>query len=170
LPIIILSAHREHEIALESIRKGAQDYLIKGQLGASQLRHSLICGLERSRIQEVSGKQATVQNDSKPSGEVAEKVAGFILIDSAGIIRFVSQATRKLLGPKVNDMIGAFCGFIMYDSKPHRVSLPSHGGAISVEIISNSIQLSHETIFVMEISNVSKQTRPDNEEENTGLS
>src|SRR5690242_8130571 len=38
LPIIILSATDEDEVALEAVRRGAQDYLVKGKTDAYTLR------------------------------------------------------------------------------------------------------------------------------------
>jgi signal transduction histidine kinase len=47
LPVIILSASSEEELALEAVRRGAQDYLMKGQISGEMLAKSLRLALER---------------------------------------------------------------------------------------------------------------------------
>jgi two-component system sensor histidine kinase ChiS len=49
-PIIILTGTDDEELALELVQKGAQDYLIKGQLNRNQLERSIIYALERHKI------------------------------------------------------------------------------------------------------------------------
>jgi len=49
-PIIILSASGDEEAALEAVRRGAQDYLVKGHLDARHLLRVLRYALERHRI------------------------------------------------------------------------------------------------------------------------
>jgi PAS domain S-box-containing protein len=49
IPIVILSANSDEEIALEAIKNGAQDFLLKGEITASLLYKSIQYSLERKR-------------------------------------------------------------------------------------------------------------------------
>src|SRR5882762_10228937 len=52
LPVIILTGVKEDELGLEAIRRGAQDYLIKGQLTGLLMARTIRYGIERTRIRE----------------------------------------------------------------------------------------------------------------------
>ncbi|MFX1273714.1 MAG: winged helix-turn-helix transcriptional regulator [Promethearchaeota archaeon] len=51
VPIIILTGLDEKYLALESLKKGVQDYLIKGELNSSLLIRSILYAIERHRIE-----------------------------------------------------------------------------------------------------------------------
>ncbi len=49
-PIIVLTGTDDESLALELLQKGAQDYLIKGQLNRNQIERSISYALERHKI------------------------------------------------------------------------------------------------------------------------
>ncbi len=50
VPAIILSGHRDHDLAFEAVKRGAQDYLFKGELSQSALIRSIRYAIERQRL------------------------------------------------------------------------------------------------------------------------
>ena len=50
-PLIVLTASNDERLALEAISRGAQDYLVKSQVTASVLVHSIRYAVERHRLQ-----------------------------------------------------------------------------------------------------------------------
>lgn len=52
IPIIVLSSTQDREIAVEAVRRGAQDYLYKGQFDSELLGRSIRYAIERQRIEE----------------------------------------------------------------------------------------------------------------------
>lgn len=56
-PLIVLTGLDDERLALESLKQGAQDYLVKGNIGSNSLRRALRYALERQRVQlEVSNQ------------------------------------------------------------------------------------------------------------------
>jgi signal transduction histidine kinase/DNA-binding response OmpR family regulator len=51
LPIVIMSGINDEAVAIEAMRNGAQDYLIKGEVEASLLARALRYAIERKRIE-----------------------------------------------------------------------------------------------------------------------
>jgi two-component system, cell cycle response regulator len=51
LPIVVLTVLNDESVALESLREGAQDYLMKGKIDSSLLWRSLRYAMERQRVQ-----------------------------------------------------------------------------------------------------------------------
>ena len=50
LPIVVLTSNDDEDLALQALRLGAQDYLVKGQINSVWLRHTLSYALERSQL------------------------------------------------------------------------------------------------------------------------
>lgn len=51
LPIVVLTVLNDETLALQSLRQGAQDYLVKGTIDSSLLWRSLRYAMERQRVQ-----------------------------------------------------------------------------------------------------------------------
>jgi two-component system cell cycle response regulator len=51
LPIVVLTVLNDETLALESLRQGAQDYLVKGKIDSGLLWRSLRYAMERQRVQ-----------------------------------------------------------------------------------------------------------------------
>ncbi len=52
IPIVILTGMNDQKLAMEAVREGAQDYLIKGQVTTELLSQSIRYGIERKIIQK----------------------------------------------------------------------------------------------------------------------
>ncbi len=52
VPVLILTGLEEDALGLEAIRRGAQDYLVKGQITGSLIARTIRYGIERSRVRE----------------------------------------------------------------------------------------------------------------------
>ncbi len=52
IPVVVLSGHDDHGLALQAIQHGAQDYLVKGQGGTDFLARAILYAIERKRAQE----------------------------------------------------------------------------------------------------------------------
>ncbi len=50
IPIIVLTGHDDDELAIEAVHKGAQDYLVKGQITGSMLGRSIQYAIERKKM------------------------------------------------------------------------------------------------------------------------
>ncbi len=66
VPIIVLTGHDDDDLAMEAVHKGAQDYLVKGQIAGGLLQRSIRYAIERKRaaaelkrLNELLERQAT---------------------------------------------------------------------------------------------------------------
>jgi len=50
IPIIVLTGHDDDTIAVESVQKGAQDYIVKGQVTGSMLGRAIRYAIERKKL------------------------------------------------------------------------------------------------------------------------
>ena len=62
IPIVILSGINDEELAIQAVRQGAQDYLVKGKVNGETLVHALRYAIERKLIEEqLKIKQAQLE-------------------------------------------------------------------------------------------------------------
>jgi two-component sensor histidine kinase/CheY-like chemotaxis protein len=52
VPVIVLTGLDSQDLALDAVRRGAQDYLVKGQMDGDRLARSIRYAIERKQIQE----------------------------------------------------------------------------------------------------------------------
>jgi signal transduction histidine kinase len=74
LPIVILSGLQDKSLAVEAVQKGAQDYLVKGQVESDGLSRAIHYAVERAKIlQLLDQKEKQLQNANE---ELEQRVAG----------------------------------------------------------------------------------------------
>lgn len=92
IPIIVLTGEYDESIGLETLKRGAQDYLLKGQIDAHTLTRSIRYALERKRQEEVLR-----QAHAHMSQLLASIPSILIQIDHQNIIRYWNQDAERIL-------------------------------------------------------------------------
>lgn len=110
VPIVVLSGVEEEATALETLKRGAQDFLFKGDLNPRQLNRAIMFAMERKRLQSVEAERirlfeqredfmATLTHDLKNPLIGANRVLELI---ANGQIGDASEDVQQLLS-KVRD-------------------------------------------------------------------
>ena len=97
LPIIVLTGLEDEAVAIEAVRKGAQDYLIKGQTGARQLMQTILRAIERKRLERALAQSA---QRNLMLAEISAKVAAKTEVED--LLRTVVKAARKLTSARIS--------------------------------------------------------------------
>jgi len=84
VPIIVLTGNTYEELAIQAMKAGAQDYLIKGEFDGPLLLRSILYARERKRA-EVATQRLVREQAARVSAEAAERSA-----------RFLADASRAL--------------------------------------------------------------------------
>ncbi len=79
LPIVIMTGSGNEALGVQAVHLGAQDYLVKGQIGSGLLRRALLYAIERKKADEALHREKTI------SDTTIESLPGvFYLFDSHG--------------------------------------------------------------------------------------
>ena len=100
LPIIILTGLADEKIAINSVGKGAQDYLIKGQTDGQLLAKSIIYSIERKGIEK------KLRDSEEKYRLMVDKIqSGVFLINPENKLKYVNESMAKMLGYTVQEML-----------------------------------------------------------------
>ncbi|WP_413171495.1 PAS domain S-box protein [Anabaena azotica] len=91
-PIIVLTGLGDEAIAVQSLKNGAQDYLVKGKLTAPKLSHAIHSALERNQLIKQLRMQ---QQQQQILAAISLRIREFLRLDE--ILQTTVQEVRELL-------------------------------------------------------------------------
>ncbi len=100
VPIVLLTGLDDEALALEAVRKGAQDYLVKDQVESNLLVRALRYAIARKRS-ELELKRLSEFNE----GIIQSMAEGIILQDVEGNLTFANPAAVALLGYSTEELV-----------------------------------------------------------------
>lgn len=100
IPIVVLTGNADAELALEAVRLGAQDYLVKGQVSNGMLVRTIRHAIERHHLLKDLETQITalLHSEIRFHKMIEHNADAIVIIDQTGVIRFVNPAAEKLFG------------------------------------------------------------------------
>ncbi|MDP4224476.1 MAG: ATP-binding protein [Bacteroidota bacterium] len=105
-PVVVMTGLDDEDVALESLRQGAQDYLVKNRLTSDNIVRALKYGIERKRITELLKKNArqfsllslttAAINECEESSDILAVTCQNVnlLIKDSGVVVFGSEETQ----------------------------------------------------------------------------
>ena len=101
LPIVVLSGLHDETTALESLKCGAQDYLLMGTIHSVMLSRVLRYAIERQRLRsELTASEARIRRI------IEENADGVVVVDRRGIVRFANPAAHVMFGLTGEQLLG----------------------------------------------------------------
>ena len=99
-PIIVMTGYYEEQLGVDLIKRGAQDYLVKGKLTRDWLSYSVYYAIERAKI------EAKLRLREQNLREIMEKIPdGFLVAAPDGRALFVNPGAALLLGRRAADLL-----------------------------------------------------------------
>lgn len=108
IPIVILSGLTDEQMAIDAMQHGAQDYLLKNDIVASNiLVRSLLYAGERHRmlLQLEEKTKQLVASEMRRTKILEENPDGIIILDRDGGVKFVNPAARNILRDDKNNIL-----------------------------------------------------------------
>ncbi len=101
VPITVLSGLDDAALALQAVREGAQDYLVKGKIDGNLLVRAIRYAIERKRIEEAL--RDSLQFSSSLLGNSPHPI---LVINPDTSIRYANPALERLTGFSAAELIG----------------------------------------------------------------
>jgi two-component system, cell cycle sensor histidine kinase and response regulator CckA len=106
--ILVLSGSDDEELAIRTVREGAQDYLVKGSFDGKLLLRAILYALERKRSEE-----ALRQSETTVRAIFENSLDGIVIFEGeSGICLEANAAAAALVGVSREELIGrTLCDF-----------------------------------------------------------
>jgi signal transduction histidine kinase len=107
MPIVILSGLMDEVLAIETVRNGAQDYMVKGQVNGHLLTRSIRYAIERKQLgQEMKEAKDRAEQVARERAGILEAVeAFFISINGLGAVKEWTAQAERLFGIPLDDAV-----------------------------------------------------------------
>lgn len=120
VPLIVVSGTIGEDVAMEAIRAGAHDYLIKDRLGrlgsavARALDDREVRARERQTLDSLRKSEAELREQTERIRAILDNVGeGIVTCDQAGSIETVNAAAVELFGYSTEELSGASIGALI---------------------------------------------------------
>jgi len=97
IPTIILTASRDEKIGIDAVKKGAQDYLIKGQADGRLLKRSIQYSIERKKAETKIQSLANIMESSNDA-IITKSLDGIITSWNKGAEQVYGYSAKEVLG------------------------------------------------------------------------
>jgi PAS domain S-box-containing protein len=92
-PVIVLTGRDDKQLAIETLKLGVEDYLVKDEVSATILQKSISYGIERNKSRLI------ISNSEKRFRSIiANSTDGFALIGANGNIQDISSFGKEIIG------------------------------------------------------------------------
>ncbi len=110
VPIVVLSAHKDDHLALRAVRRGAQDYLVKGTVTADALARSVQLAIQRHHAENRSVvgdlPADSVEHAGSDPADTAIGPTAVAILDANGAVIFAEEDAADMIGLPLAEVIG----------------------------------------------------------------
>lgn len=113
IPIIILSNNKNEDLAIETVQRGAQDYIRKSEMDSHSLTTMITYSVERIQIMNELHKRVEQLQESEERLKVIieEDADGIVIVKSNGVVSLVNRAAEELFGRTKSEIESSEFGF-----------------------------------------------------------
>ena len=125
VPIVALTGMSDESIAIEAVRQGAQDFLVKGQVQPKELKRAVQYAIERHKVQSTQLKLAQGGKTGKTIGFIGARGGVGTTTAVLNIAAALAQKQKEVIAAELTPFYSAFYDHFFY--KKSRTTLSSLG-------------------------------------------
>ncbi len=165
-PIVVLSGIDDESTAIQAVREGAQDYLVKAQFDRNLLVRAIRYSIARQRTKAKLARALTLVRASEQNlrSMITGNIDGMIVVDSAGTMRFLNPAAEALFGRPMDELLHASFGFPVGTSEPTEMEIShSDGRKVPVEMQSAGVSWEGRAAHLVVLRDLTRQKQAEGE-------
>jgi CheY-like chemotaxis protein len=131
-PIVILTGNDDEELAIEAVSKGAQDYLVKGEVTSRSLVRAMRYAITRKRAEDLALRAVASENEllqeileSAPLSMARFTPQLSISAYNSSFAQSFNRTIKSIVGHSIKDIIRipdySLWAAVIYDGAPFRV-------------------------------------------------
>jgi len=167
VPVIVLAASNETDSAIQAVKAGAQDFLIKGEVDDTLLVRSIQYAIERHRLQMELKRQTEIKlqpSETRLRAILEDTVNAVILIDKRGIVIFANPAAEALLGQSAEELVGTPFKYDIVVGQTTEFEIPRDNGEKAIlEIRVVETEWEDEPVYLVHLQDLTEQRRAQRE-------
>ena len=130
-PVVIITGTGSEETAVEALKRGAKDYVVKTPEHIKRLPITIEAVLESTHLREAQRRaREEVRRAQEQMERIVEQNAdGMLVIDDEGQVLFANPAAAKALNRDRKTLVGAFLGAPIVSDAPVELNIVNTGAA-----------------------------------------
>ncbi len=159
VPVMMYTGLEDEDLAVKALQKGAQDYLVKGEVDSRLLVRAIRYAIERHRLRiELSRMSTELQKSETRFHDLIEKSSGGVLIvDSGGVIQYANPTAEEIFGRTAKELIDESFDFPLKPGKTKMIEIVRHGGeTVNAEMRVAQTELHGATFFIVDLKDITK--------------
>ena len=161
IPIVVLTGLDDRGLALQMVRAGAQDYVLKTALDGRALTKTLFYAVERSRLKkQLESSRRSFLN------LLSDNSDGILVVDKDRYVVYSNPAAASLFKQPVEQLVGTPFGLPLVSSGPAEVDLVREDGELTVvEMRTSQTDWEGETTVLVVLRDITDRKRAEKERE-----
>ncbi|MEJ2568466.1 MAG: response regulator, partial [candidate division WOR-3 bacterium] len=107
VPVVVITALSDEGLALEAMKRGAEGFLVKGQMGVNALLQAIFFAVERHQILiRLEEKIRELERSKERFKNIIEKIEyAVIVVDKKGVVQFANNSAHEYLCISPEDIL-----------------------------------------------------------------
>jgi signal transduction histidine kinase len=160
IPIIVLTGNEQENLGLETVKSGAQDYLLKGHADRRLLVSTLLYSMERHQLRK------NLNRSNQLLTSMLERNAdGILIVDQESRVRFINPSAESLLNRKRQEILGESIWFPLNPMEPVVVYFerPGTDEGVQAELLAEDIEWEENPATLVSLRDITAHIK-ENEE------
>lgn len=159
LPVVVISSHANEELAVEAVRRGAQDYLVENLIEKKILVRTLRYAVERKKAAD-----ALRLSEANLKAIIENNADGILIVDRKGKVGFINPAAEALFGREAKRLVGKNLGFPLVAGETSEFDIMHEGGGEYVaEMRVSNVIWEGENAFLASLRDITERKRLEEE-------
>lgn len=166
IPIVVLTGYDDEKWAIQSINKGAQDYVLKKDITKGFLDKTLLYSIERHKLRMLYHEAVVnVQENEEQLRSLIDNLSdGMVVLNDKCIVRFINKAMSDIINTTKKDIVDtpfyAKCQLISCPKEPHEIEIETtNGEKLYFETMSKPIKWQEEPCNLVSFRDVTKRVK-----------